>query len=141
MNTTESTAAILANGPSVVGVDASEDRRPGVPMENSPPRPVEGAHWVEPEHQVPTGKKVLKRKGLEELTPVFSEAIPPRGVSGVMRRAAYAIPEHYTSHWLVLLLADRVDAVESRALRMLPFALPVAGVGVGYLAYRRFARR
>jgi hypothetical protein len=42
-----------------------------------------------------------------------------------MRRAAYQIPEHHTTHWLVLLLADRVDATEYQAKRVLPWALPL----------------
>ncbi|MBX3210530.1 MAG: hypothetical protein KF850_00700 [Labilithrix sp.] len=121
--------------------DASPERRPGVPMEAEHPRPVGGAHWTEPERQPDPGN-ILKRSDLTELTPVFGTAIPPRGLSGLMRRAAYAIPEHRTTHWLVLLLADRVDALEHRAARILPFALPVAVVGgLALLAFGRHRRR
>lgn len=107
--------------------DASPSQRPGVPMEQDP-KPVGHAHWTTPERQPDPGN-ILKRKGLDELTPVFGTAVPPRGLSGLMRRAAYEIPEHYTSHWLVLLLADRVDAVEDRAKRTLPWALPLIAIG------------
>lgn len=117
-------------------VDANPDDRPGVPMELQPPRPAGHAHWSEPERQVDPGG-VLKRKGLDELTPVFGTAVPPRGLSGLMRRAAYGIPEHFTSHWFALLLADRVDVIEDRARRAAPFVVPaVAVAGLAYFVLR-----
>ena len=106
------------------GIDSDRERRPGVPMETTPPHPMGAAHWSEPERQPDPGT-VLKRKDLDQLTPVFGTAVPPKGVSGLMRRAAYEIPEHRVSHWFVLLLADRVDAMEHRLKRVLPFAAPV----------------
>ena len=60
---------------------------------------------------------------------------------GVMRRAAYEIPEHHTMHWMILLLADRVDSIEHRVLRILPFALPLAVAGAAALAVTRRRRR
>ena len=86
------------------------------------------AHWIVPDRQPDPGN-ILKRKGLEELTPVFGNTVPPKGLSGVMRRAAYQIPDHRTSHWLMLLLADRVDALEWRLGRVLPIAFPLAAIG------------
>jgi len=126
----------------VEAVDASLSQRPGVPMENDPPEIVGAAHWIEPERQPDPGN-VLKRKGLAELTPVFGTANPPRGISGVMRRAAYELPEHFTSHWLLLLAADRVDALEhGGARRLVPFALSVAALaGLAAFALTRPARR
>jgi hypothetical protein len=73
-----------------------------------------GAHWEEPERQPPPGFPVLKRVELRELTPTFGTAAPPRGLSGLMRRVAYDTPEHLVRHVMLLLLADRVDVVESR---------------------------
>ena len=101
----------LTRGAIPPAVDADEERRPGVPMELDPPQVVGGAHWGIVPAQPDPGN-VLKRASLERLTPVFGTSVPPHGLSGAMRRAAYRIPEHYTSHWLALLLADRVDAVE-----------------------------
>jgi hypothetical protein len=83
------------------------------------PRPVGSAHWSVPERQKDPGN-VLKRKGLAELTPVFGTSVPPRGLSGVIRRAAYKLPEHYTTHWFLLLLSDRIDALESAVSEILP---------------------
>lgn len=118
--------------------DADPVNRPGVPMELDPPRPAGNAHWDAPARQPDPGG-VLKRSTLDALTPVFGNTVPPRGLSGLMRRAAYQIPEHHTSHWLVLLLADRVDAIEANPVRALSVALPVAALGV--LAVRWARRR
>lgn len=120
-------------------VDANPVRRPGVPMEATPPRPIGAAHWTEPARQHDPGF-VLKRRGLAELTPVFGTACPPRGLSGLLRKAAYRIPDYRMSHWLVLLFADRVDVFEHRPLRLLRVALPAAAGAVGIALLRRRSR-
>lgn len=108
----------------IPGAGIDRDHRPGVPMETEP-KPVGHAHWAEPERQEPTAV-VLKRKDLDALTPVFSTALPPRGLSGVIRRVAYRVPEHKTTHWLLLLLGDRVDVLEHRLVRALRMTVPLA---------------
>jgi hypothetical protein len=97
------------------GVDGDPETRPGVPMLLKP-QPRGGAHWKQPERQPPPDFPVLKRAELDELTPAFGTAAPPRGLSGVLRRVAYAIPENRTRHVMLLLVADRVDVLESRLL-------------------------
>ena len=48
------------------------------------------------------------------LTPVFGTSCPPKGASGVMRKYAYArFSEGRAAHWMILVVADRVDAIES----------------------------
>lgn len=120
------------------GADLPPENRPGIPMEREP-RPIEGAHWTTPEKQK-ASVRVLKRPLLDELTPVFGTAQPPRGVSGLLRTAAYRIPSHRAGHWLILIFADRVDVMESTFRRLLPFALPLAMVGMG-LSRRAGKRR
>ena len=39
-------------------------------------------------------------------------ACPPSGLSGMIRRAAFRYSEDRLRHWLMLLLADRVNVVE-----------------------------
>jgi hypothetical protein len=46
------------------------------------------------------------------LTPVFGTSTPPRGLSGMMRRAAFKFSENDLRHWLILLAADRVNVGE-----------------------------
>lgn len=114
-------------------VDAVKERRPGVPMELDPPQVVGGAHWGQLSRQPDPGN-ILKRESLAQLTAVFGTSVPPRGLSGAMRRAAYRIPEHYTTHWLALLLADRVDAVEHGGVaRLIPLAVTLGGATAGLL--------
>ncbi len=101
------------------GADAAPEARPGVPMEKDPPAPAPGTHWQNVEGQEHPPFEVLKRAQLDELTPVYGTGQPPHGLSGALRRAAYNVPEHKTSHWALLLLADRVDVVESAAADLL----------------------
>jgi hypothetical protein len=72
--------------------------------------------------------KVFKRRGLDELTPVFGTAQPPHGLSGVLRRIAYHVPEHRARHWALLLMADRIDVLESRWAGQAFWVVPVAAL-------------
>ncbi|MFT3770669.1 MAG: hypothetical protein QM820_35030 [Minicystis sp.] len=126
------------------GIDLPPENRPGVPYEG-PPRPLLGAHWITPARQVPVAP-VLRLAGIPRLTPVFGTAVPPHGISGAMRRAAYKVPDHRTSHWLLLLMADRVDVIESDVGGFVKRSWPVialaavAGAGIGALRQRRRRR-
>ena len=108
------------------GADSRPEDRPGVPMELEP-KPRGGAHWKEPERQ-PRVPGLTRRAELDDLTPVFGSAQPPRGIAGLMRHAAYRIPEHHTTHWAMLLLADRVDVWSHRLKKLGWVALPAAGI-------------
>ncbi|WP_437925559.1 hypothetical protein WMF37_41930 [Sorangium sp. So ce291] len=96
------------------GVDLYPEDRPGVPRE-APPHLLSCAHWTEPERQ-PIEGRVLWRPGLARPTPVFSTALPPRGVSGALRRLAHEIPDHRLPHAILQMIADRVDTLESLPL-------------------------
>lgn len=118
------------------GVDADFSARPGVPMELSP-EIRGGAHWERIERQPDPSVRVLKRVELDRLTPVFSQAYPPRGLSGLLRRWAYARKETTTRHWALLLLADRVDVVEHRLRGPVGLGALAAAVGLGWYAVAR----
>jgi hypothetical protein len=71
-----------------------------------------GAHWEFPERQP---EKEPRERSIEHkfLTPVFGTAQPPRGVSGALRKFSYRrYSEARLAHWMLLILADRVDAWE-----------------------------
>jgi hypothetical protein len=71
-----------------------------------------GAHWEFPDRQP---EKWPRERSIEHkfLTPVFGTAQPPKGLAGAIRRFSYAkYSEGRTAHWLLLILADRVAAVE-----------------------------
>lgn len=115
-----------AAGAPVPAVDVAPEKRPGTPREAEPEADA-GAHWTTPERQ-PVGRRHLTRAGLRDLTPVFGTAQPPRGLSGMMRGAAYRIPEHRARHWAMLMAADRVDVLESRVGELLGRPLRAAGL-------------
>jgi hypothetical protein len=100
------------------GVDLDPKDRPAVPKENFNPGAT-GAHWDFPERQP---ERWPREKTTEHkfLTPVFGTACPPKGLSGVIRRHAYRrYSEGRLSHWLLLVLGDRVDVLESRVTGLL----------------------
>jgi hypothetical protein len=120
--------------PKGVGVDALPHTRPGVPRERPQPDGG-GAYWERPAPQ--RGVELLGRQGLRAATPVFGTAQPPRGLSGLVRRAAYRIPEHRASRWALLLVGDRLDVLGHRvagSLWLLPAGLALA---VGYATVAR----
>ncbi|USX23013.1 hypothetical protein NHH82_12995 [Oxalobacteraceae bacterium OTU3REALA1] len=49
------------------------------------------------------------------VTPLYGTSAPPTGLSGRLRGAAYKLRENDIRHWLLLLLADRVNVVEGVA--------------------------
>lgn len=94
------------------GADLDPADRPSVPRERYDPD-LNGAHWQFPEQQ--PGAEGRERS-IEHafVTPVFGTSAPLKGFSGVLRRWAYrSYSEGRAAHWLILIAADRVDAVEA----------------------------
>jgi hypothetical protein len=94
------------------GADLDPRDRPSVPRLQLDPN-LTGAHWEFPERQPELRPR---ERSIEHafLTPVFGTSCPPKGLSGAIRRLAYArYSEAQAAHWLLLLLADRVDVKES----------------------------
>ena len=93
------------------GVDLDPKDRPAYPKENYTRDT--GAHWDFPERQA--GHEGREKSPEHKwVTPVFGTSVPLKGLSGVMRRAAYRYGEGRARHWLMLIAADRVDVIESR---------------------------
>jgi hypothetical protein len=92
------------------GADLDPADRPSHPKLQYPADT--GAHWDFPERQL--GGEGRERS-IEHafVTPVFGTAQPLRGLSGAIRRLAYArFSEGRLAHWVLLVLGDRVDAWE-----------------------------
>jgi len=92
------------------GADLDRANRPGVPMERTPPR-LDNVHWDEPEQQH-SHVKVFHSVERPGITPVYGTTVPPSGLSGAMRDFAFKYSENDMRHWLLLLLADRVNVGE-----------------------------
>jgi hypothetical protein len=112
------------------GVDLDPADRPSFPREQ--PGIETGAHWDFPERQQESWPR---ERSIEHamLTPVFGTSAPPAGVSGAIRKYAYArFSEGRAAHWLLLLGADRVDAWEQhlKSLATLRPDNPVTETGV-----------
>lgn len=127
MNESSATDAVPSEGAGTHGHDLPLENRPGVPMEAAPQTEGDERGRAAPPQQ-PRADEHLHRAGIDEPTPVFGTAQPPRGLSGLIRRGAYRIPEHYARHWMLLLLADRVDVLEDRLGAGLGHGLERAGM-------------
>lgn len=113
------------------GVDLDPDDRPSVPKLKYDPQST-GAHWDFPDRQEQLGPR---EHSIEHkfVTPVFGTATPLRGLSGAIRRFSYRkYSEARAAHWLLLIAADRVDAVEShlRSFLTLRPDNPISQTGV-----------
>lgn len=90
-----------------------------------------------PEQQPDPGDRERSIEHLR-LTPVFGTTLPLSGLSGAIRRFAYRrYSEGRAAHWLLLILGDRVDAVEQH-VRSFATARPDNPITqTGVLAERR----
>ena len=97
------------------GVDRDPESRPGHPLDQ--------------EHHV--GFDTVQGQA------PYTVTVPLKGISGAIRRAAYRAPDWKPRRWLMLLVADRVDVLESR---LTPRNLLVAG-GLSGLAAALLLRK
>jgi hypothetical protein len=93
------------------GVDADPENDPTWPMRDRDQDDSPGRHWVRPEAQ-PQDVEVLMSIEHVERPAVFGSPNPPSGLSGEVRRIAFKFSESRWSHWLLLMLADRINVVE-----------------------------
>jgi hypothetical protein len=113
------------------GVDLDPADRPSYPKLQFQ-EDLSGAHWEFPDRQP---EEWPRERSIEHafLTPVFGTAQPPTGLSGAIRRLSYRrYSEGRAAHWLLLILADRVDAWENhlRSLATLHPDNPITETGV-----------
>lgn len=92
------------------GADLDHANRPAYPMERMPAR-LEGDHSHPPVPQAQT-VEILQSIERPSMTPLFGTPQPPSGASGMLRRVAFRYSESDLRHWMLLLLADRVNMVE-----------------------------
>ncbi|SFB88473.1 hypothetical protein [Massilia yuzhufengensis] len=95
------------------GADLDRKDRPGVPMERTPPRFINQPAGDPPQQQEKV--EILVSSERPGITQVFGTVQPPSGLSGMIRRLAFKASENDLRHWLLLLLADRVNVVEGVA--------------------------
>lgn len=120
------------------GSDLEPDVRPGVPMDKAPDLGVETL-YPDIEQQVPRNK-VHKSTEHARLTPVFGNVCPPRGLSGIIRDYAYSFSEGRMSHWMLLMLADRVDVLEEILVDLSRLKIPNIPKEMGLAASLKYNR-
>jgi hypothetical protein len=114
----EATARALENknvDPSTVkgwAVDADPENDPAYPMKiRDTTVDHAGYTWDRPDKQ-PVNVEVLHSNERPNVSAAFGTTLPPSGLSGLIRRAAFNHSEDRYRHWLPLMLADRVQMVE-----------------------------
>ncbi|MDB5778838.1 MAG: hypothetical protein JWP93_1203 [Polaromonas sp.] len=120
------------------GADLDHANRPGYPMERMPAR-LEGEHSHAPAQQVQT-VEILQSIERPSITPIFGTPNPPSGMSGMLRRAAFKYSESDLRHWLMLLLADRVNMVEGLGSDLMRGHVPNLFAEMGGKAEFRYNR-
>ena len=56
--------------------------------------------------------KLIAATAFWAMTPIFGTSVPPSGVSGRLRELAFRWSENDLRHWMLLLLADRINVGE-----------------------------
>jgi len=93
------------------GVDKDPENDPTFPMKHHAEGEHDGYTWDRPDQQ-PVDVEVLHSNERPNMPAVFGTPLPPKGLSGAIRRAAFTYSEDSYGHWLPLMLADRVNMVE-----------------------------
>jgi hypothetical protein len=92
------------------GVDANPQNDPTYPYRDRSTDDRSG-EWSRPTQQS-ADVELLQSVEHKRLPAVFGTSSPPRGISGMMRRAAFSWSESNWAHWMLLMGADRVNMVE-----------------------------
>ena len=122
------------------GVDADPKNDPTYPIRHRLPAEEARSGWVRPAQQ-PVDVEVLRSIEYPDMTAVFGTSTPPAGLSGMIRRAAFAYSESSYLHWLPLVLADRINVVEGVLDDLRRGRLPNGFAEAGGKAQWRYNRR
>ncbi len=121
------------------GIDADPKNDPTYPMRHRGSAQQESPDWQRPQQQHETVEVLhsIERPGL---TAVFGTALPPAGLSGIIRRFAFRFSESSYAHWLPLMLADRVNEVEGLLDDLMRGRLPNVFLEMGWRAEWKYNR-
>ena len=104
----------IANSPKDIegwGIDADPKNEPTYPMKNYTGADHDRLNY-ERAPQQPINVEILHSNERPGITRVFGTSTPPSGLSGALRRFAFRYSEGSSGHWLTLILADRINAIE-----------------------------
>jgi hypothetical protein len=93
------------------GIDADPRNEPTYPMKKYTGDDHNRLNYERPPQQ-PLTVEILRSNERPNYTAVFGTSTPPSGISGQMRRRAFKYSEDRYPHWMILMMADRVNVVE-----------------------------
>jgi hypothetical protein len=93
------------------GVDADAQNMPNYPIKHYTGADHERLKYPRASQQ-PLDVEILHSNERPSVTRVFGTSTPPSGLSGKLRRYAFKYSEGNSIHWLTLILADRINAIE-----------------------------
>ena len=93
------------------GIDADPKNDPTYPLQNRTGASHKGYNWKRPAQQ-PVDIEVLHSNERPNVTAVYGTSTPPSGLSGLLRRLAFRYGEGSFAHWILLLMADRINVGE-----------------------------
>ena len=91
------------------GVDADAENDPTWPMRDRSMDDGPGMNWTRPSLQQPEVEILQSVEHLRRPA-VVGLSTPPSGLSGSIRRYAFRFSESEWGHWLLLMLADRINS-------------------------------
>ncbi|WP_426491829.1 hypothetical protein [Hymenobacter sp. 102] len=94
------------------GIDADPKNDPTYPMRDRMNVSQDPDSKHRPASLQPVTTEVLRSIERPNISAVFGTPAPPRGLSGLIRRAAFHYSENRYRHWLPLIVADRVNVIE-----------------------------
>ncbi|TLV03968.1 hypothetical protein [Dyadobacter luticola] len=92
------------------GIDADPLDVPQYPIKRRTENDNKGMIWERPAQQ-PERVEILHSNERPTVSAVFGTPNPPSGLSGAIRRFAFRYSESMIRHWLLLLVADRVNMI------------------------------
>ncbi|WP_194775381.1 hypothetical protein [Pararhodonellum marinum] len=92
------------------GIDADPKNDPTYPMQNRKEGPLK--YERRGQKQQPIIQEVLHSNERPNVSAVYGLGPEPSGLSGKLRRFAFEHGEGEFSHWIPLILADRINAIE-----------------------------
>jgi hypothetical protein len=92
-------------------IDADPENDPTYPIKHNTGIDHERRQWTRPYLQR-AKVEILHSNERPDLTAVFGTTVPPKGLSGVLRRHAFKYSESNLAHWFSLVAADKIDVIE-----------------------------
>lgn len=93
------------------GVDADPKNDPTYPVKKRTNEEHEGYNWERPPQQE-VDIEILRSVERPNISATFGTSVPPKGLSGMVRRMAFKKSESSYGRWLPLVIADRIGVYE-----------------------------